>query len=46
MVYIKLVNTVRVNADHMRDFRHMTKIRNFTMRELSAFPFSLHLMFD
>ena len=42
-----------VIADCGRDFRplddHVTKLRNFTkdeIREFSAFPFSVHLMFD
>ena len=46
-----MVNTVRVNADHGRDFNpfadQMTKIRNFTKgenRDFSAFLFSFHLM--
>ena len=49
----KMVNTVWVNADHGHDFHlladHVTKLRNFTkgeIREFSAFPFSLQLMFD
>ena len=48
-----MVNTLRVNANHGRDFHpladHMPKLRNFTkgeIREFSAFPCSLHLMFD
>ena len=48
-----MVNTVWVNADHGHDFHpladHITKLRNFTKgktRNFSAFPFSLHLMFD
>ena len=48
-----MVNTVRVNADHGRDFRplavHMTKLRYFTkgeIREFSAFRFSFNLMLD
>ena len=48
-----MVNTVWVNADHGRNFHpladHMTKLRNFIkgkIREFSAFPFSLHLMFN
>ena len=48
-----MVNTVQVNADHGHDFHpladHMTKLNIFTkgdFREFSAFPFSLHLMFD
>ena len=48
-----MVNTVRINADHRRDFSplidHMTKLRHFTkveIRELSVFPFSFKLMFD
>ena len=47
-----MVSTVRVNADHGRDFHsladHVTKLRGFTkfeIREFSAFPFSLQLMF-
>ena len=49
----KTVNTARVNADLGRDFHpsadHMTKLRNVTngeIREFTAFPFSLQLMFD
>ena len=45
-----MLNNVRVNADHGRDFHpladHMTLLRNFTtgeIREFSTFPFSLHL---
>ena len=48
-----MVTTVRVNANHERDFHpladHMTKLQNYTkneIREFSAFPFSLHLMFN
>ena len=47
-----MVNTVRVSADHGRDLRplvdHVTKLTNFRweIREFSAFPFSLQLMFD
>ena len=48
-----MVNTVRVIADHGRDFNpladHMTKLRNFTKgenRDFSAFRFSLHLMLE
>ena len=48
-----MVNTVRVNADHGRDFNpladHMTKLRNFTKgenRDFAAFRFSLHLMLE
>ena len=48
-----MVSTVRVNADHGRDFNpladHMTKIRNFTKgenRDFSAFRFSLHLILE
>ena len=49
-----MVNTLHINADPERDFHpltdHMTKLRNFTtkddIREFSAFPFSLQLMFD
>ena len=48
-----MVNTLRVNADHGRDFHlltdYMTKLQNFTKSEIyefSAFPFPLHLMFD
>ena len=48
-----MVKTVRVSAGRGCDFHplaaHMTKLRNFTygeMCEFSAFPFSLHLMFD
>ena len=45
---------MRVNADHGRDFHpladHTTKLHNFTKGdargEFSAFPFSLHLMFE
>ena len=42
-----------VNADHRRDFHlltdHMTKLKHFNkgeFLEFSAFPCSLHLMFD
>ena len=38
-----MVNTVWVNADHGRDFHPFTKGE---IREFSAFPFSLALMFD
>ena len=48
-----MVNTLRVKADHGRDFHpfadHVTKLRNFTkgeIREFSAFPFSFHFMLD
>ena len=48
-----MVNTVQVNSDYGLDFRplaeRMTKLRNFTMGEIhefSAFPYSLHLMFE
>ena len=48
-----MLNTLRVNADHGRDFHpladHMMKLKKFTMFEIcvfSAFPFSLQLMFD
>ena len=48
-----MVNTVRVKADHQPDFLpligHMTMLRHFIkgeIHEFSAFPFSLHLMFD
>ena len=44
---------MQFNVDHGRDFRpladHMTKLQNFTKGEIcefSAFPFSVHLMFD
>ena len=47
-----MINTVRVSADHGRGFQpladHVTNFRNFTkdeIREFSAFPCSLHLMF-
>ena len=47
-----MVNTVRVYADHGRDFQpladHMTKLRNFTkgeIRKFSTFSFSFHLIF-
>ena len=47
-----MVNTLWVNADHGCDFHplndHMTKLQNFSkgeIREFSAFPFSLQLMF-
>ena len=50
---IQNVNIVRVNADHGRDFHpladHVTTLQNYTkgeIREFSAFPFSLHLVFD
>ena len=63
-----MVSTVRVKADHGRDFHHladhgrdfhhladhgrdfhhladhMTKLRNFTKGDFSAFPFLLQLM--
>ena len=45
-----MVNTMRVNADHGRDFYpladYMTKLRNFTkgeIREFSAFRFFMSL---
>ena len=48
-----MVNVVRVNADHERDFSplgdHMTELRNFTKgenRDFSSFRFSLHLMHE
>ena len=48
-----MVNTVRVNADHGRDFNplddHLTKLWNFTKgenRDFSAFRFSPHLVFE
>ena len=48
-----MINTVRVNADRVRDFHllvdHMTKLRNFTKgenRDFLAFKFSLHLMLE
>ena len=48
-----MVNTLWVNADHGPDFHpladHMTKLQNFTkgeIREFSAFPFPLQLVFD
>ena len=48
-----MVNTVRVNADHGRDFHpladHKTKFRNFTKeenRDFSAFHFSLQLTIE
>ena len=48
-----MVNTLQVKADHGCDFHpladRVTKLRNFTkvdIREFSAFPFSLQLMFD
>ena len=48
-----MVNTVRVNADHGRDFNpfadHMKKLQNFTKDEncdFSEFRFSLHLMLE
>ena len=51
-----MVNTLRVNAHRARDFHpdrsmadHVTKLHNFTkieIRELSAFLFSVQLMFD
>ena len=53
MERLKIVNTARVNANHGRDFHpladYMTKLQNFTkdeIRDFSAFPFSLKLMFD
>ena len=45
----KMVNAVRVNADHGRDNHladHMTKLRNFTKggnHDFSAFRFSLNV---
>ena len=48
-----MVNAVRVNADHGRDFNrladHMTKLRHFTKVEICEFSaclFSLELMFN
>ena len=48
-----MVNTVRISANHGRDFNpltdHMTKLRNFTKgenREFSAFRFSLNFKLD
>ena len=48
-----MVNTLRFNADHGRHFHpiadHLTKLRNLTkaeIRNFSAFPFLLQLMFD
>ena len=48
-----MVSTVRVNANHGRDFSpladHMTKLNNFTMAknlDFLAFRFSLHLMLE
>ena len=48
-----MLNTARVNADHGRDFHiladHTTTLRKFNkgeIREFSACPFSLKLMFD
>ena len=48
-----MVDTVRVNAVHRRDFHpltnHMIKLKNFTkseIHEFSIFLFSLHLIFD
>ena len=45
-----MVNTLRVNAYHGRDFHpladHMTKLQYFTKGEYSAFKFFLQLMFD
>ena len=43
--------SVRVNADHVRDFSpladHMTKLRNFMKNhDFLAFRFSLHLMLE
>ena len=39
-----MVNTVRVYADHRRDFAdHMINLKHFT-KGFSAFRFSLHLM--
>ena len=47
------MDTLRVNADHLLDLHPLadrtTKLRNFTkgeIREFSAFPFSLQLIFD
>ena len=39
----------RVNADHGRDFNHMTKLHNFTKGKnhgFSAFRFSLYFMLE
>ena len=48
-----MINTLRVKADHGCVFHpladHLTKLRNFTngeIREFSAFPISLQLLFD
>ena len=48
-----MVNTVRVKADHGRDFNplavHMTKLQNVIKgenRDVSAFRFLLHLMLE
>ena len=48
-----MVNTVRVNADHGRDFNpaagHIIKENNFSKGENLGFPafrFSLHLMIE
>ena len=48
-----MVNTARFDADHGRDLHplvdHMTMLLNFTkdeIREISAFPLSLQLLFD
>ena len=42
-----MVNTVRVNADHGRDFHpladHLTKLKKFTKGEIHEFSFSLDL---
>ena len=46
-----MVNTVWVNVNQGHDLHpftdHMTKLRNFTKKEICEFSaFSLHLMFD
>ena len=48
-----MVNVLRVNTDHGRDFRplaeYMTKLRNVTKGEIhdvAAFPFSLLYFFN
>ena len=50
MLKLADIHTVRVNADHGRDFHplacHVTKLHNFTDGEFSVFPFSRQLMFN
>ena len=54
IVNVQNGNTVRVDADHVRDFiplaNHMTKLKNFTKGEncviFQHFKFSFHLMLE